>query len=257
MTGITGGRRRFAWKQIVDPGASGTIRAYEDDSIVELVSAAAETRTLPAPLATGVRITLHMKTDGGDITLTVTGGYNELGSTTLVFGDAGQKAVFESVNVGGTLTWRMVYTNIPGASTEGPRFITTTNAATYTVLAVNSGKTHIVPDLSASCTFTLPTALAGLEYVFISKAVAIDAHDWIFSTGGANFFLGGLAFADTDAGAASDEIAAGVFPNGTSNDFMTIVAPGGGTRIHLICDGSNWIVNGQVFSATTPAFSDT
>lgn len=253
MTGTTAGRRRAPWLQIVDPGASGTIRAYEHDAIVNLVSATAETRTLPAPLEVGVRITLAMKTDGGDITLTVTGGYNELGTTALVFTDAGQKAVFESVNAAGTLVWRMVYTNIPGASTEGPLVITVPDAATYSVLAVNSGKTHVLPDFTASCTLTLPTAVAGLEYVFIGKGVAADGQDWIFSTGGANFFLGGLGFADTDDPA--DTVAA-VYPNGSSNDFMNIITPGGGTRVHLICDGSNWIVNGIVVGATAPTFAD-
>ena len=66
-----------------------------------------------------------------------------------------------------------------------------------------------------------------------------------------------VMFADTDAGAAADEIHAGVFPNGSSNDFVTIVTPGAGTRIKLVCDGTNWIISGIVFSATVPAFADT
>ena len=36
-----------------------------------------------------------------------------------------------------------------------------------------------------------------------------------------------------------------------------VVTPGAGTYLYRICDGTNWIVNGQVFSATVPAFSDT
>lgn len=137
------------------------------------------------------------------------------------------------------------------------RVVNVTDAATYTVLAADSGKPHVMPNFTASCTLTLPTAAAGLEYVFISKAVAADAQDWVFNTGSAAaFYLGGLAFADTDAGAGADEIHAGVFPNGSSNDIMTIVTPGAGTRIHLLCDGTNWIVNGQVFSATVPTFGD-
>ena len=143
------------------------------------------------------------------------------------------------------------------SSDVSERIVNVTDAATYSVLAANSGKPHIVPDFTATCTMTLPTAAAGLEYEFYSKAVAADAQDWRFSTGGANFFLGGLAFADTDAGAAADEIHAGVFPNGSSNDFVTIVTPGAGTRIKLVCDGTNWIISGIVFSATVPAFADT
>ena len=138
------------------------------------------------------------------------------------------------------------------------RYVNVTDATTYTVLAADSGKIHIMPDFAASCTLTLPTAAAGLEYTFIGKAVAADAHDWIIKSPSAtNYFVGGVSFADTDAGDAADEIHAGVYSNGSSNDFLTVVTPGAGTRIHVICDGTNWIVNGQVFSATVPAFSDT
>jgi hypothetical protein len=138
------------------------------------------------------------------------------------------------------------------------RYVNVTNAATYSVLAADSGKIHIMPDFTSSCTLTLPTAAAGLEYTFIGKAVAADAQDWIIKSPSAtNYFLGGVSFADTDAGAGADEIHAGVWSNGSTNDFLTVVTPGAGTRIHVICDGTNWIVNGQVFSATVPAFSDT
>lgn len=138
------------------------------------------------------------------------------------------------------------------------RFVNVTDAASYTVLAANSGKIHIIPDLTATCTLALPAVSAGLEYTFISKAIAADAQDWkIQSASATNFFLGGVSFADTDAGAGADEIHAGVWSNGSSNDFLNVVTPGAGTRIHMICDGTNWIVNGQVFSATVPAFADT
>lgn len=130
--------------------------------------------------------------------------------------------------------------------------VTTDDAATYTVLAANSGKTHIIPNLTATCTFTLPTAAAGLEYLFIGKAVATDAQDWKFSAGVA--YLGAVQFLDTDDPA--DTVTAGVFPNGTTNDNLTIVTPAGGTWVRFVCDGTNWIVNGISFSATTPAFAD-
>lgn len=147
---------------------------------------------------------------------------------------------------------------INAAADAGSRFVNVTDAASYTVLAANSGKIHIMPNFTATCTIALPAVAAGLEYTFISKAIAIDAQDWkIQSASATNFFLGGVAFCDTDAGAGADEISAGVFSNGTSNDFLNVVTPGGGTRIHIICDGTNWIVNGIVFSATTPAFADT
>jgi hypothetical protein len=147
---------------------------------------------------------------------------------------------------------------INAATDSASRFVNVTDAATYTVLAADSGKIHIMPNFTASCTLALPAVAAGLEYTFIGKAVAADAQNWVFQSASAtNFFLGGVAFADTDAGAGADEIHAGVWSNGSSNDFLTIVTPGAGTIIYMICDGTNWIVNGQVFSATVPAFSDT
>lgn len=143
------------------------------------------------------------------------------------------------------------------ASDVSSRLVSITDAATYTALAANSGKTHVIPDLTADITIDLPAAASGLEYTFIGKGVAADGQNWIFDTTSAtNYYLGGLAFADTDAGDTADEIHAGVYPDGNSNDIMTIVTPGAGTRIHMICDGTNWIVNGQVFSATVPTFAD-
>lgn len=160
--------------------------------------------------------------------------------------------VFELMDITATAA------EINARSAAASRFVNVTDAATYTVLAADSGKIHIMPNFTASCTLTLPTAAAGLEYVFIGKAVAADAQDWIIKSPSAtNYFIGGVSFADTDAGAGADEIHAGVWSNGSSNDFLTVVTPGAGTRIHVICDGTNWIVNGQVFSATVPAFSDT
>lgn len=147
---------------------------------------------------------------------------------------------------------------INSAADVSGKYVSIADAATYAVLAADSGKTHMFPNLTASCTATLPTAAAGLEYVFIGKAVAADAQDWVIKSASAtNYFVGGVAFADTDAGAGADEIHAGVWSNGSTNDFLTVVTPGAGTRIHVICDGTNWVVNGQVFSATVPAFSDT
>lgn len=160
--------------------------------------------------------------------------------------------VFELMGVTATAA------EINARSAAASRFVNVTDAATYTVLAADSGKIHIMPNFTASCTLTLPTAASGLEYVFIGKAVAADAQDWIIKSPSAtNYFLGGVSFADTDAGAGADEIHAGIWSNGSTNDFLTVVTPGAGTRIHVICDGTNWIVNGQVFSATVPAFSDT
>lgn len=142
---------------------------------------------------------------------------------------------------------------INAAAQVSGRIVTVTDAASYTVLAANSGKIHILPNFTATCTLTLPTAAAGLEFYFVAKAVAADAQNWIFAAGVP--YLGGLQFVDTDE-PASPALITSVFPNGSSNDNMTIVTPSAGTYVQLFCDGTNWIVNGVAYSATVPTFAD-
>lgn len=129
------------------------------------------------------------------------------------------------------------------------------DAATYTFLAKNSGKVHVVPDLTATCVFSFPTAEAGLTYEVWYGGAAADAQDWNFVlTSG--FFIGGVSFLDTDAGAGADEVHLGVYSDGNSNDNFDVVTPAAGTRILFACDGTNWYVNGQVLSATVCTMAD-
>lgn len=134
--------------------------------------------------------------------------------------------------------------------------------AAYTVLAVNSGKVHFIPDLTATCTIDLPTAEAGLEYEFMYAGVAADAQNWVIRSASAtNFFRGGVVHADLDAGSGADELVP-VFPNGTTNAKITVVTPQGGNSLRLICGlwpatgVLNWFITGIVSSNTVPAFAD-
>lgn len=136
------------------------------------------------------------------------------------------------------------------------RLVAVGDVAAYTALAANSGKPHVIPGLTADLTITLPTAAAGLEYEFIYGGVAADAQDWIIDTGAdANFYLGGVAHLDTDAAAAGDEVVP-VAPDGNSNSILNVLVPDVGTRVRLICDGTNWFLNGNVVGATAPTFAD-
>lgn len=92
----------------VDPGDADTITVDRSPHVVELVSLTAETRTLARPTKAGAICLLYMKTDGGDITLTVTGGFNEDAETSFVFSDAGQFLLLVSIQVGTSYTWRKV-----------------------------------------------------------------------------------------------------------------------------------------------------
>lgn len=138
----------------------------------------------------------------------------------------------------------------------GGGVVSVTDAASYTVLAANSGKTHFVPDLTQDAVFALPTPAAGLRYEFIYAGVAADAHDWAIDTGSnTNFFLGGVAHLDTDAGSAGDEVVP-VAGNGSSNSILNVLVPDVGTRVLVVCDGTNWVVSGQVVGATAPTYAD-
>lgn len=135
------------------------------------------------------------------------------------------------------------------------RFVNIGDGAAYTVLAANSGKPHVVPDQTASVTITLPAVASGLEYEFTYGGVAADAQNWVIETGAAaNFYNGGLVHLDTDAGASVDEIVP-IAGNGTSNHTLTIVTPDVGTRVKMVCDGTNWFLSGYVVSATVPSFA--
>jgi hypothetical protein len=67
--------------QIPDPGASGIIRADRNDGICVIVTAAVETRVIALPTKVGQTLTIQMKTDGGNCTVTQTGSVAVAGVT--------------------------------------------------------------------------------------------------------------------------------------------------------------------------------
>lgn len=75
-------------KSMADPGNAGSIRVTQDLQICEMVSAAAETRTLVAPTKAGIRFVLRLMTDGGDVLVTAENGFNVDGDTVARFADA-------------------------------------------------------------------------------------------------------------------------------------------------------------------------
>lgn len=138
---------------------------------------------------------------------------------------------------------------INAACDVSSRLVSVPDEATYAVLTANSGKLHVMPDLTADCVISLPVAAAGLEFTFISKAVAADAQDWQFNTGSdTNFYLGGVTELDTTGDTVILEV-----PNGSSNSIMNVLTPAPGSRVRFACDGTNWIIEGVVQSETADA----
>ena len=130
------------------------------------------------------------------------------------------------------------------------------DAATYTVSLSNNGKVHVMPDLTADCTITLPTEAEGLYYTFWYGGTAADAQDWIIkTTGNSNYMIGGLVGHDTDNG--GDDTAV-IDSDNNSNSQLSVFTPIAGTKVELCCDGVVWYVNGRVISATDTflAFAD-
>lgn len=125
-----------------------------------------------------------------------------------------------------------------------------------TLLAANTGKPHLVANVSADRTFTLPSPAAGLEFEFIANAVVADGHDWIIDAGSdTNYFTGGVVHMDTNS-TATDEVAVPIRPDGDSNSVLKINVPDVSTRVRVISDGTLWNVSGTVVSTTAPAFSN-
>jgi hypothetical protein len=128
--------------------------------------------------------------------------------------------------------------------------------ADYAILAVNSGKPHMVANVSADRTFTLPAEADGLDFEFIATVGAADGHDWIFTSGSdTNYFTGAIVHLDTDAGPVAAEVLT-IAPDGNSNSKLQINLPQGGTRVRLTCDGTLWTVSGFAVSTAAPAFAD-
>lgn len=127
------------------------------------------------------------------------------------------------------------------------------DAATYTVLARNSGLVHYLPDLTSTCTITLPSPKAGLWFVFSYSGVAADAQNWVIDTGSdTNYFDGGLTFIDHDS-----DVVAPIAGDGNSNSKLTVVTPTVGTQVRVESrNGTLWTLSGHVNSATIPSFAD-
>jgi hypothetical protein len=153
--------------------------------------------------------------------------------------------VTDDVSVGGDLT-------VTGGLRLTP--VAVPDATPYTVLAANSGKLHILPDLTADTTINMPTAAAGLHYIFVIGVAEDTTQDAIFDTGAdANYFHGALVCIDDDDSAVSF-----VASDNDSNSIMSILTPGAGTRVEMWCDGTKWYVTGQVIggTATSVTFAD-
>lgn len=146
------------YTQAGDRGGStngATIYPDRQFAVVRLISAGAETRTVSAPRKSGIIFTLDHVTDGGDITVTVTGGYDEAGSMTLTFSAIGQFATLISVEqTSGTFVWRILaYDGVAGPT-------------------VSLASLALTGSLSVGTTSTLTGAVTGASSIKSTNATA-------------------------------------------------------------------------------------
>lgn len=162
-------------------------------------------------------------------------------ATSIVFATGASEAAAEKVRIDSQGVIRPLAYRSP--------VVVIADDTTYAVLAANSGKLHVVPDVTSSITVTLPAAAAGLRYEFMYGGAAADAQNHIFVPT-AGFYIGGVTFHDSQADATT-----AVFSDGNSNDVFTLVTPAQYT-LCFVSDGTNWYVNGNVQSATVCTMAD-
>jgi len=92
--------------RIPDPGSGGTIEFRLSGQVCSVNTTGGGTRTLAQPNRPGIIGTVALDVDGGDLTLTVTGGFNQPGTTSITMADAGDFVTFISVKVGTSYLWR-------------------------------------------------------------------------------------------------------------------------------------------------------
>lgn len=110
MSGNQALRRMLAAPFLMtDPGSGGTINFDRWGAVCGVVTAGAEARTLAQPTKAGLLEAVVLDVAGGAMTLTVTGGYNADGATSLTFGSAGDFVAFYSIKVGSSYYWRPAF----------------------------------------------------------------------------------------------------------------------------------------------------
>jgi predicted RecA/RadA family phage recombinase len=92
---------------LADPGSAGAI-PVTDSGHVDIVTAAAETRTLAAPTYVGQLLLVSLKTDGGDCVIAVATGINQTGNNQITLNDAGDAVLLVGKANGANKRWSVV-----------------------------------------------------------------------------------------------------------------------------------------------------
>ncbi len=117
--------------------------------------------------------------------------------------------------------------------------------------ATHSGRTLVIPAITANRTITLPSPIGGSHFKFVYGGAAEETENLIIVTpGNSNFFLGGVAHLDSDADNVS------VYSDGNSNSKLTLT-DSGLFEINIVAkDSTNYYIWGYAEGADAPAFAD-
>lgn len=132
---------------------------------------------------------------------------------------------------------------------------TTVKAVTASVALTSADTGQLIAlDTSAGAvTLTLPAAEAGLRHTAQIWKTAADCDLIILAPAAANFIKGGVFWSDNND---ADQQTSFVASDGNSNIRVTFDDPEVGTRIELVCDGTNWHLSGVVIDHSIPVFAD-
>ena len=101
--------------ELLDPGSGGTIQVDRSMGICSVVTGGAEARKIASPQRAGIIISICLKTDGGDLTITGEGSEilnSGLGTEpTATMADAGDLLTLISIRKGSSIVWSSLASN--------------------------------------------------------------------------------------------------------------------------------------------------
>jgi hypothetical protein len=217
-----------------DPGDAGSIEPTMWGQQCLITTAAAETRTLARPAKAGIMCSVVLDTDGGDLTLTVTGGFNDGAETVVTLDDAGDMVVFMSAKTGTTYQWTVIHqegTSIGDlATTSGAGIVSADNFASGVEKIGSLFKTTIIIDIDGLDSSTTLTDIIG------GTGLA-DCHlGQITAARNGTIFAGEVTCIEAPTGGDADiDLYSATESTGTENAVVT-----GLTETALLTAASTW-----------------
>jgi len=144
-----------------------------------------------------------------------------------------------------------IYKRYEGGGVVFPDGVVLLSDANASIKASDSGKTHVIANVSADRTFTLPVGELGMRYRFVAQVGAADGHDWIFATASTAVLFAGGVYELATGGPTPGVVVA----DQSNDDALQVNVPQGGTWVEMVFDGTYWVVSGMVISTAAPVFS--